>query len=282
VSFQAKLIKCLAAAALATTGAALRAPAQKKTPARPAAQNAQKKNAERPEEPRKTTERPAEEGAAPSQTQGPPSMKAGGAAASKPKEDPNAARFVYEFEHPDFVVYFIRVEHDERGRGLLRFERRSDAEQVTEPLELAPAALERINARWEALNFLDSTAQYQGEKTFPSAGKTRLKMRRGGRERAVEFNYSSDKNAHLLADEYRRAADQHILVFEIKVALESQPLETPKLLDRLDNYLRRNYLSDAQQLLPLVRELTEDERVPLVGRNQAARILKKMTEKTGQ
>ncbi|MDT7688749.1 MAG: hypothetical protein QOE46_1508, partial [Acidobacteriota bacterium] len=44
--------------------------------------------------------------------------------------------------------------------------------------------------------------------------------------------------------------------------------------------IERKYLSDSQQLIPLVRTLTEDERVPLIGRNQAARILKKLQKQT--
>ena len=192
------------------------------------------------------------------------------------KSDPNAARYVYEFKQPDFFVYFIRIEHDDRGRGQIRFERRTDTEQIVEPFELSPAALARVRARWEALGFLDSQANYQGERTYPSLGQTRLTMRRGGRERTAEFNYSQDKDAQALAEEYRKAAEQALFVFEIKVALESQPLETPKLIGRLESLIDRDYLSDRRQLIPLVRELTEDERVPLVGRNHAARILKKM------
>jgi hypothetical protein len=112
-------------------------------------------------------------------------------------------------------------------------------------------------------------------------GQTRLTMWRGGRERTAEFNYSQDKDAQGLAEEYRRAAEQTLLVFELHVALESQPLETPKLINRLGTLIDRDYLSDRQQLVPLVRELSEDERVPLVGRNHAARILKKL-EKQAQ
>ncbi|HYE13943.1 MAG TPA: hypothetical protein VD968_05840 [Pyrinomonadaceae bacterium] len=247
------------AAALASAGAILQARAQKKA-TRPAAQQQQA--------PRKVSTRPG--GA------NKPADGGAGGAAAKPKEDPNAARFTYEFRHPDFFVYFIHVEHDDRGRGVIRFERRSDTEQITEPFELAPAALERIAAHWAALKFLDSTAEYQGERTYPSYGKSRLTMRQGGRERTAEFNYSQDENAMGLVNEYRKAADQAVLVFELKIALESQPLETPKLIDRIERLIERNALSDAAQLTPLLRELSEDERIPLVGRNQLARILKKL------
>jgi hypothetical protein len=209
----------------------------------------------------------------------PASVRAG--VPAKPKEDPNAAHYVYEFKQPDFVVYFIHIEHDDSGRGHIRFERRMDTEQLTEPLELSPAALARVKARWEALGFLESGENYQGERNYPSMGQTRLTVRRGGRERTTEFNYSQNEQAQGLAQEYRRASEQALLVFELKVALESQPLETPKLLGRLDSLLDRDYLSDRQQLVPLIREFSEDERVPLVGRNLAARMLKKL-EKQAQ
>ena len=266
-----RLLALAPLAALVMTGAALHTRAQSSAP-------------------RKATPRPAPEQRRPQKVSARPEEgkgQAGEAAGSKgngpagSKEDPNAARYVYEFRHPDFFLYFMRIEHDEAGRGLVRFERRSDTEQITEPFQLSPAALGRIRARWEALGFLDSQASYQGERTYPSQGQTRLTLRRGGRERTAEFNYSQNPDAQGLAEEYRRAAEQAVFVFEVGVALESQPLEIPKLLNRLDSLIDRNYLSDAQQLVPLVRELSEDERVPLVGRNHAARILKKL-EKQAQ
>ncbi len=126
------------------------------------------------------------------------------------------------------------------------------------------------------MKFLDSKASYQGERTYPSYGKSRLRMKQGGRERTAEFNYASDPDAFALADEYRRAADQSVFVFELTIALESQPLETPKLINRLDSLVDGTRLSDPQQLIPFLRQLTTDERVPLVGRNQAIRVLKKL------
>jgi hypothetical protein len=276
VSFKVRQLTLALAAALVLSGAALRAPAQSR-----ASRTSPRKASAAPEAapaptpaPQKATARPEGQGGGKTNSRG--ETQAPGAKGAAAKADPNAPVYVYEFEHPDFVVYFIHIEHDDTGRGHIRFERRSDVEQLTEPFELSPATLARVRARWTALNFLDSTAQYQGERQYPSHGKSRLKMRQGGRERTAEFNYASDPDAFALADEYRRAAEQAVFVFELKVALESQPLETPKLIGRLELLLDRKGLSDAAQLLPLVRELSADERVPLVGRNHAARILKKM------
>jgi hypothetical protein len=260
------------AAALVTTGAAFTTQAQSSRKATPrpspspeVQQSQPKKVSQRPEEQKGTEEVPA-------------SVRAG--VPAKPKDDPNVAHYVYEFKQPDFFVYFVRIEHDDTGRGQIRFERRSDTEQITEPFQLSPAALARVRGHFQALNFLDSQANYQGERNYPSMGQTKLTMRRGGRERTAEFNYSQDEHAQGLANEYRKASEQSVLVFELEIARESQPLETPKLINKLDTLIDRDYLSDRLQLLPLIRELTEDERVPLVGRNQAARILKKLEKQT--
>ena len=261
-----------AAAALVFTGAALRTPAQSKATPRPSDQTAPKKVPSRPEDQEKTS---ADSSSNSDST--PTSNQSGGVGA---KQDADAAHYVYEFAQPDFFVYFVHIEHDDRGHGSIRFERRSDTEQLTDPLEISPAAMERIRAHFAALRFLDSTEDYQGPHTYPSQGKTKLTLRQGGRERTAEFNYSRNQDAQGLADEYRRVTEQALFVFDINVALESQPLETPTLINRLDSLINSNFLSDPHQLVPLLRQLAEDERVPLVGRNQAARILKKLEKQS--
>lgn len=252
----------LAAAALLLSGIGPDAHAQRKATPRPAptpAQSQPKKVSSRPEDDPKSSATPAK---------------------TAEKVDPNVAHYTYEFSQPDFFVYFVHIEHDDKGKGTIRFERRSDTEQITDPIQVSPAALERIRARFDALKFLDSAENYQGERNYPSQGKTKLTLKQGGRERTAEFNYSQNSEAQGLADEYRRVSEQALFVFDVSVALENQPLEMPKLINRLESLIDRKYLSDAQQLLPLIRELTEDERVPLVGRNQAARILKKLDKQT--
>lgn len=254
------------AAALALSGAALRIHAQKKVTPRPApAQSQPKKVSSRPED-----AKPASTPQTSAKPQPTPSKAA----------DANAVAYTYEFSQPDFFVYFVHIEHDDKGKGTIRFERRSDTEQITDPIQLSPAALERIRAHFDALKFLDSSENYQGEKTYPSQGKTKLTLRQSGRERTTEFNYSQNAEAQGLAEEYRRVSEQALFVFDVSVALENQPLEMPKLINRLESLIERKYLSDTQQLIPLIRELSEDERVPLVGRNQAARLLKKLDKQT--
>ncbi|HUQ31928.1 MAG TPA: hypothetical protein VM095_07405 [Pyrinomonadaceae bacterium] len=184
------------------------------------------------------------------------------------------ATYSYEFSKSDFHIRHIVIKHDSAGRGEISFERQGDIEPIIEPLVLSDAARTRVFALWEALRFLDSTTSYQADKDFAHLGTMRLKMTRGTRERTAEFNWTNDPNAKALAEEYRRAANQAVFVFDISVARQNQPLDSPKLLDRLDNHLKRGDLSDPQQLVPLLRELNTDERLPLMSRNHAARILK--------
>jgi hypothetical protein len=185
-------------------------------------------------------------------------------------------RYVYEFKQPDFFISRIRIEHDASGRGRIQFLRKGNDDSFEEALELSAAANERIKALWDALRFLDSDTGYQSEKQFPHLGTVMLEMKRGARARAAEFNWTNDPNAKALAAEYWRAADQAILVFDISVSRENLPLEAPKLMDKLDLLLARNGLSDPKQLVPLLRDLTTDERVPLIARNHASRLLKKI------
>ena len=185
-------------------------------------------------------------------------------------------RYTYEFTQPKFVVKHIVLEHDASGRGSVTFERLNEDQAIVEKIELSPAALARINAAWQGLHFLDSNTDYQSDKQFPHLGTMRIGMEQGTRKRVAEFNWTNNSDAETLITEYRRAADQAILLFDIAVARENQPLNAPKLMEVLESMLKRGGLSDPQQLLPLLQDLSTDEHVPLIARNHAIRIMKKI------
>jgi hypothetical protein len=188
----------------------------------------------------------------------------------------DAAVYTYEFHQPAFYIRHIRVTHDADGRGEITFERQGDLEAVVEPLELSAASRERIRGLWEALRFLDSEANYQADRDYSHLGTVRLGMRRGESAREAEFNWTTDPNAKELAAEYRRVSNQAVFIFDVALARQIQPLSSPKLMEQLDRYLKMNELPDPQQLVPLLRELSTDERLPLMARNHAGRILKKL------
>ena len=188
----------------------------------------------------------------------------------------DVVKYSYEFSQPKFYVKHIVLEHDANGRGTVTFERLNEDVPVTEPLELSPDALARISTAWQGLRFLESDANYQSDKQFPHLGTMKIGMERGDRKRVAEFNWTNNRDAETLVNEYRKAADQAILVFDIGIARENQPLNAPKLMETMESLLKRNGLSDPRQLLKLLQDVSTDEHVPLIARNHALRLIKQI------
>lgn len=184
--------------------------------------------------------------------------------------------YSYEFTQPAFYVRHIVIEHDANGRGKITFERLNEDTSVVEPIELSSSVLSRLTDLWQALGFLESAENYQADRQFPHLGTMRIGMAQGTRKRTAEFNWSNNTSASALVTEYRRVADQAIFVFDISVARENQPLNAPKLMEYLESAIKRNWIADPQQLIPLLKEISTDEHVPLIARNHALRLLKKL------
>ena len=185
-------------------------------------------------------------------------------------------KYSYEFTQPKFYIRHILLEHDASGHGKISFERLNEDVPVIESIELSPAALNRITGLWTSLNFLDSEANYQTNQDFSHLGTMRISMQQGERKRVAEFNWTHNESASGLINEYKRLAEQAIFVFDISLARENQPLNAPKLMEVLESLVKRKGLSDAQQLVPLLRDLSTDEHIPLMARNHALRIIKQI------
>jgi hypothetical protein len=192
------------------------------------------------------------------------------------KKPPDPTRYSWEFTKPEFLVSHIVIEHDASGRGKITFEHRGEAAPIIEPIELSISALGRVLGLWSELRFLESNESYQAAKNFAHLGTYHLQMDDGQRKRTAEFNWSDNKRAWALTNEYRRVSDQAILVFDIKLAREMQPLNAPELMNQMETYLTHGGLSDPHQLVPLLRDLRTDEHIPLIARNHADRLLKKI------
>jgi hypothetical protein len=206
----------------------------------------------------------------------PPAASTKPAAPPTRLEDSKPIRFEYEFTQPQFFIRHIVIEHDQNGHGWITFERRSEEMPYKEELVLSAVANARIVSLWQGLGFLNSNEDYQTPRQYPHLGTMRLQMEQDSRKRTAEFNWTTNKDMFALVSEYRRVADQAIWIFDLSIARENQPLNSPKLMDQLENMLKRNGLSDAQQLVPLLKDITSDERLPLMTRNHAARLLKQI------
>jgi len=190
-----------------------------------------------------------------------------------PARDPN---YLYEFAQPEFVITKIVIQHDDAGVGTITFTKKLFGDTVTDPITVSPDAMTRINEAYATLNFLDSTENYQYEKDYSHLGVMTFKLKRGEKQRMAVFNYTTNKDAKILVDEYRKIGNQFIWMFDIGVARENQPLEAPKLLDALDSQMRRNEMSDPTQLVPLLKSMKDDERIPLIARNHAVKLAERI------
>ena len=188
------------------------------------------------------------------------------------------AKYKYEFSQSAFTIDRIVIEHDETGRGTITFHRQNYDEPITDPVALSKVTLERLNAAFEALDFLNSSEDYQYEKDYSHLGNVSITLDREGRERTAKFNWTENKDAKLVAAEYRKLSNQYIWVFDINVARTNQPLEAPKIIGRLDSFLRRNEISDPPQMVPFLEALSNDERIPLIGRNHALRLIQRIAK----
>jgi hypothetical protein len=192
------------------------------------------------------------------------------------KESKNV--FAYEFSQPDFVVSRIAINHDENGKGTITFEKKGfGGEAITDPIQLSEPVVEKIKNLFQTLNFLDSTEEYQSTlRQYPHLGTMKIRLKKDGRERASEFNWTENQTAKALADEYQKIGEQFVWMFDITVSLENQPLEAPRLMTKLDMMVKRNWISDPSQMIPLLKKLSDDERIPLIARNHATRIVREI------
>jgi hypothetical protein len=187
-----------------------------------------------------------------------------------------APNYFYEFSRPGFIVEKILIEHDEAGKGKISFVKSISSEVITDPIQVSPAALERIKNALAALDFMNSTESYQYEKDYSHLGNIIFKVKKDGKVRETKFNWTTNADAKTLMDEYRRIGNQYVWMFDMNLSRANQPLESPKLMNLIDNYIRRNEVSDAAQLIPFLKELGDDERIPLIARNHATRLVKQI------
>ena len=153
-------------------------------------------------------------------------------------------------------------------------------EEFDDPIQLSAVTLEKLKTHFDALNFLESSEDYQYEKDFSHLGSMKITMRsKEGKQRTAAFNWTSNTDAKAITDEYRKIANQYIWMFDITVARENQPLETPRLMQSLEGHLKRDGISDPPQMIPFLQDLTNDERVPLITRNNAAKLIKEIEKK---
>ncbi len=185
--------------------------------------------------------------------------------------------FVYEFSQPKFYVSQVVIEHDAGGKGKITFKKQDWNDTQSDPLTISDKTLAKIQALWTTLNLLESTDTYQSpQRNYAHLGTMKLRQSEDGKTREVEFNWTENQTAKDLTDEYKKLTEQYLWIFDMNVARENQPLNSPQLIDRLDSLTARNQISDPKQMLAFLREIADDERIPLIARNHTTKLIQRI------
>lgn len=184
--------------------------------------------------------------------------------------------YFYTFTRPGFLYERVLIEHDEAGTGQISFLKKDFDEMMTDPVQLSSVTLTNLKASFAALDFLASSENYQTEMDHSNMGNVEITLKRQGRERTAKYNWTNNKHAKALMDEYRRIANEYTWKFEMGIARENQPLLAPDLMSKLDSYIRQSEISDPPHLIVLLTELEADERLPLIARDHAGRLAKQI------
>ena len=196
----------------------------------------------------------------------------------QPDQTPKIPQFTpvyfYAFSRPGFVVGNIWIEHDENGKGKITFQKQEFDEMITDPIELSPATMYKLKEAFSNLDFLDSTESYQYEKEYPHMGNVVITVKKDGKSRTAKYNWTVNKDAKQLMDTYRGIGQEYVWRFDINLAMEMQPLQTPGLMDEIGLYVNRNEIPDPPHLIPILTKLSNDERMPLMARNRATKLIK--------
>ncbi len=188
----------------------------------------------------------------------------------------SAPVYFYEMARPGFVYERIVIEHDEEGLGQISFLKSGFEDLMTDPVKLSAPTMAKIKATLQAMDFLNSAESYQYSRDYSHLGNITYTVKSGGRERTTRFNWTDHKHAKALMDEYRRIANEYTWRFEILMARENQPLQTPGLMEAIDGYINRGEIADPPHLLSFLKQLSTDERLPLMARNRATKLVKQI------
>lgn len=188
-----------------------------------------------------------------------------------------ALPYVYEFSQPKFYISGVIIEHDANGKGKITFKKQDWSDTQSDPLTISEKAWTKIQGLWSALDFLESTEVYQSAaRDYAHLGTMKLRQSQGDTEREVEFNWTENQTAKDLTNEYKKLTEQYLWIFDMNVARENQPLNSPQLIDRLASLLDRNQISDPKQMLVFLHEIANDERIPLIARNHTAKLIQRI------
>jgi len=181
--------------------------------------------------------------------------------------------FKYIFENPRFYIPWIQLDLSLEGVGSVRFRRGESDDTLDRKVKLQPSTLNRIAELIARSSFLTSEEDYQSKRDFAHLGWMTISVNQGGKQRTVRFNYTQNLDMAELAEIFRAISNQAITLFDIDLSIQHQPLDLPRMLDSLENELHLERFAEPDQLIPTLRDIAQDDTLPLIARNHATRLI---------
>lgn len=178
----------------------------------------------------------------------------------------------YLFENARFTTPLQELEFNGQGQGTFRFKHK-DSDEIVNKLAVSASLLSQIQSLFEELNFLSSSEDYQHKKDFSHLGTVTISLARGGKERTVKFNYTTNQAMSQLREIFQNITSQETRIFELETIRANDPISTPAQLRILESELKSKHVADPERFVPVLQELKLDESVPLIARNHAERLL---------
>jgi hypothetical protein len=187
--------------------------------------------------------------------------------------------FTYRFENTRFYIPVIDLQINADRGSKLSFKQGESDDTIDQAFTLAPETMDKLLDLITRSKFMESNEDYQSKKDFSHLGWITITATEGQRRRTIKFNYSQNKDVANLADIFRAIATQWIDIFHVKVAVEHQPLDLPAQLDALENDLQLERLAEPEQVARILRDISQDDTLPLIARNHADRIISAIHKK---
>lgn len=187
------------------------------------------------------------------------------------------AYYHYLFENPRFTTPLQELEFDGAGQGRFRFKRK-DGDEIVNKLSVSQEVLSQIQLLLDDMNFLASGEDYQHKKDFSHLGNMTISHSRGGKERTVKFNYTENQSLSRLSDIFRNIVTQETRIFELEAVIASDPISAPAQLRMLESELKSKRVADPRRFDPILKNIKQDEGVPLIARNHADRLLQMISK----
>lgn len=185
----------------------------------------------------------------------------------------SSRQYSYHFENARFDISSVDIKIADTGEGQLKFKKRDEEEEVSLTLKMLPDTVRKLQSLYDDLRFLDSADNYQATAQLNNLGTTTLSLNYGERKRSASFNYTDNKSVMQLVSLFRAIENQYRKIEEIKLARQFTPLDLPKQLKLLEEDLKRNRIAEPSQIVPILSNISLDDGVPLIARNEARKLV---------